>query len=90
MDKMVKIGRPLKLLHSQAGDLLDCVIKYRNGIVDLATNLMILPSSTGGLERSFSVLGRIMTSIRNRLGVDKASKLCFIYSCLKSKDSSVT
>ena len=65
-------------------------IRLPVGLLELASDLMSLPSSTGGLERSFSALGRIMTSGRSRLGVDKAVKLCFIYSYLNSKDASVS
>ena len=65
-------------------------IRLPVGLVELASDLMNLPSSTGGIERSFSALGRIMTSGRSRLGVDKAVKLCFIYSYLNSTDASVS
>jgi hypothetical protein len=50
-----------------------------NGFIEMAQKLMVLPASTAGLERNFSTLSRIITKPRNRLGLDKSSKLCFAY-----------
>ena len=44
--------------------------------------LMSLPSSTASFERSFSTLKDIITDKRNRLGVDKASRLCTVHQSL--------
>jgi len=48
----------------------------------LASKIFVLPSSTGAVERNFSTLANIMTKQRNRLSIDKASKLCRIHNFL--------
>lgn len=48
------------------------------GFVELADSLLRLPASTSGLERSLSNLGRIQCKERSKLGIEKASKLCFV------------
>jgi len=50
----------------------------------LALKLLAMPASSGGLERVFSNFGMIQTKLRNRLGVEKATKLVFCYRMLKS------
>jgi hAT family protein len=57
-------------------------LKEKN--LDTIITLMKLPASTGSLERAFSVLNNIMTDKRNRLGIQKASKLCCIYQTLNN------
>jgi hAT family C-terminal dimerisation region len=52
--------------------------------LELVENLMILPASSSGIERIFSGMGNIITKTRNRLGLEKAEKLCFIFYYLKS------
>lgn len=54
------------------------------GLSKLAKELMMLPASTGAMERCFSTMGSIMTETRNRLGIDKASKICMIYRTLNA------
>lgn len=46
--------------------------------VELVDSLLRLPASTSGLERSLSNLGRIQCKERCNLGIEKASKLCFV------------
>lgn len=55
----------------------------------LASKLFVLPSSTGGVERSFSTLGNIMTKQRNRLSIEKGSKLCRIHNFLKLQQQEI-
>lgn len=52
-------------------------------VVDLMDSFYIMPASTSNLERCFSTLGNIMTKQRNRLSLDKASKLCMINNHFK-------
>lgn len=49
----------------------------------LIRKLFNLPAGSGGIERSFSTLGNIMTKQRNRLSIEKASKLCTIHNHFK-------
>lgn len=55
------------------------------GFSKLASELMLLPASTSPMERCFSTMGSIMTETRNRIGIEKASKLCMIYRVLNSQ-----
>lgn len=45
--------------------------------LELCSDLLKMPSSTAGLERSFSVFNDT-TDKRNRLGLEKAKKIAFI------------
>jgi hypothetical protein len=56
------------------------------GFADLAQKLMTLPASTSGMERCFSTMGSIMTDTRNRIGVEKTSKLCAVNRHLNGKN----
>ena len=49
---------------------------------DLARRLMSSPASSVSIERVFSTFSLIHNKIRNRLGVQKASKLVFCYRML--------
>lgn len=51
--------------------------------VELMETLFLLPASTGGVERSFSTMGNIHTNLRNRLSVEKITKLCCINNYFK-------
>jgi len=53
------------------------------GLVKLTETLFNLPASSASIERSFSTLGNILTKKRNRLGIEKAEKLCYIYQTRK-------
>jgi hypothetical protein len=50
--------------------------------IDMALQLMDAPASSASIERIFSNFSYIHTNIRNRLGVEKASKLVFCYRML--------
>ena len=54
----------------------------------LLKKLFALPASTGGIERSFSTLGNIMSKKRNRLDVEKAGKLCTVHNVLRNSEPS--
>ena len=45
----------------------------------IADRLLKLPSTTAAVERSFSCYSNIYTAKRNRLTIDKASKLVFVF-----------
>ena len=47
-------------------------------LLDTTSTLFLLPASTGGIERCFSTMGNIITKQRNRISVEKATKLCCI------------
>ncbi len=48
----------------------------------LVRSLFSAVASSAGVERVFSTFGFIHSDVRNRLGVDKAAKLSFIYKML--------
>ena len=52
-------------------------------LCDIAIGLLTLPSSSASIERIFSNFGLIQTQLRNRLGIDKASKLVACYRELR-------
>ena len=56
-------------------------------VTDFILQLLIIPASTSSIERCFSTLGNILTKKRNRLGVDKAEKLCMVNRMLATKSS---
>lgn len=58
----------------------DAVTPIVHEIVD---ELLSLPAGTANMERNFSTLGSIITKQRNRLNVEKASKLCSIINHYK-------
>jgi len=47
--------------------------------------LLCAVGSSAGVERIFSTFGLVHSKLRNRLGVEKAGKLVFIYKLLNSK-----
>lgn len=51
--------------------------------IDMAIQLLEAPASSASIERIFSNFSYIHTKIRNRLGVEKASKLVFCYRMLR-------
>jgi len=55
----------------------------------LALKLFVLPSSTGSIERNFSTLGNKMTNQRNRLSIEKGSKLTRIHNFLKLQQQEI-
>jgi hypothetical protein len=52
-----------------------------DSFLTLVNNIFVMPSSSAGIEISFSTLGNIMTPVRNRLGLE--SMLCCIHNQLK-------
>ena len=56
------------------------------GFVPLMIRLHRLPASSASVERVFSSFGLIHSKLRNRLGVEKASKLVFCYRLLRGKN----
>jgi hAT family protein len=56
-------------------------------LLDMVQGLFVLPASTAGIERCFSTMGNIMTKQRNRLSVEKATKLCCINGFFKIQNS---
>lgn len=55
-------------------------------VIDLVTTLHTSYSSTASLERVFSTFGLVHSKLRNRLGIEKAGKLVFLYRVLNSLD----
>ncbi|KAK6186202.1 hypothetical protein SNE40_008287 [Patella caerulea] len=49
------------------------------GMLELVKTLMTAISSSASIERIFSTFGLVHSKLRNRLGVEKAGKLVFIY-----------
>ena len=50
-------------------------------VINLENTLRLLTAvaSLAGVERTFSSFGQVHTKLQNKLGVDKASKLTFLY-----------
>jgi hypothetical protein len=48
----------------------------------LVKTLFTAVASSAGVERLFSTFGFVHSDVRNRLGIEKASKLTFIYRML--------
>lgn len=58
---------------------------YQNsGVIELVEALMTAICSSASIERVFSTFGLVHSKLRNRLGVDKAGKLVFIYRMLNA------
>ena len=51
----------------------------------IAEQLLTAIGSSGGIERIFNTFGYLHSKIRNRLGIEKAAKLKFIYIMLNLK-----
>ena len=56
---------------------------FPSGFIKLAVQLMGSPSSSGSIEHIFSTFGQIHSKLRNRLGLEKATKLVFCYRMLR-------
>ena len=86
MNKDVLRGE-LALTGAQWWELMDKKVgpKLPAGFAKLAKELMFLPASTSAMERCFSTMGSIMSETRNKIGVEKAGKLCMIYRSLNSE-----
>ena len=55
---------------------------YLAKFADMADSLVSAVASSAGLERHFSTMGMNYGTLRSRLGVEKARKLCFLYKQL--------
>ena len=55
-----------------------CIVHVKTEILYLINTLMNAIASSAGIERVFSPFGLVRSKIRNRLGVEKASKLVFL------------
>ena len=53
-----------------------------SGFCNFFANLLTCPSSSASIERLFSIFGLVWTKLRNRLGIEKATKLVKIHRCL--------
>ena len=58
---------------------------FDSQLVDIATDLVGACASSASLERHFSTLGYTYGSLRNRLGVERAGKLTFLFKVFRSK-----
>ena len=56
----------------------------QNEFCTFIVNLMNCPASSASLERMFSTFGMVWSTLRNRLGVEKAEKLVKIYRYVHS------
>jgi len=54
-------------------------------LADIMTHLLSCPASSASVERIFSSFGSIHSKLRNRLGVERATKLVFCYRMLRGK-----
>ncbi|KAI6649837.1 Transposase [Oopsacas minuta] len=55
-------------------------------ITKVAEQLLTAIASSAGIERIFSTFGYIHSKTRNRLGIEKAAKLVFVYRILNMKN----
>jgi len=55
------------------------------GFCNLIHNLLSCPPSSASIERLFSTFGLIWTKLRNKMGVEKATKLVKINKFLNKK-----
>lgn len=58
--------------------------KSARRLAELSSRLLCIPASSTGVERNFSVQGRIHTKLRNRLGAAKIDKLTRVSWFLKN------
>ncbi|XP_050710213.1 uncharacterized protein LOC126994981 [Eriocheir sinensis] len=55
------------------------IVEDKNYFSDLVRKLFTTTASSSGVERIFSSFGLVHSKLRNRLGIEKAAKLVFIY-----------
>ena len=58
---------------------------FGKDVAQVAQKLLTAIASSAGIERLFSTFGYIHSKIRNRLGIEKAAKLVFVYRMLNVK-----
>ncbi len=76
--ELVNTVTPLAWWHSQSSDVNQDMIKLINQLLGAV-------SSRAGVERIFSTFGYVHSKVRNRLGIEKAAKLVFMYKVLNAK-----
>jgi len=77
-DSVVTDVQPLVWWKAQAGRLhLDTI--------SVANQLLTATASSAGVERVFSSFGLVHSKLCNRLGVEKAGKLVFLFKLLNKK-----
>ena len=62
-------------------------VHVKTEILSLINTLMNAIASSASIERVFSTFGLVHSKIRNRLGVEKASKLVFLHRVLTKEDN---
>jgi hypothetical protein len=55
------------------------------GLMNLAISLMVLPASTSTVDQCSNTIGSIMSTHKQKLGLEKALKLCNAYFSLRRK-----
>lgn len=50
--------------------------------VELAEQLLTASASSANVERVFSTFGLVQSDLRNRLGIEKAGKLVFLFKVM--------
>ena len=59
-------------------------IQLEKEMIDIITNLLTSVASSASVERIFSTFGFVNSAVRNRLGIDKAGKLVFLFRALNN------
>lgn len=59
----------------------------KKNFINLCEQLLTAIAATAGLERYFSTFGIVQSTLRNRLGNQKAGKLVFIFKYLNQDQS---
>lgn len=57
--------------------------KISESLCEFAVKLLTMPASSASVERIFSNFGLVQTKLRNRLGLEKATKLVTCYRHLR-------
>ena len=55
-------------------------------LCEITRTLLVMPASSGGIERDFLNFALVQTKLHNRLGVEKATKLVFCFRMLRAKE----
>ena len=77
-DRVEKTMQPLDWWISQKDRLGD-------ELISLANQIFVTTAASANVERVFSIFGLVHSKLRNRLGIDKANKLVFLYKTLNDK-----
>ena len=84
-------GAPFPKSHFEVVDTVDPVTwweslpeaSFPSGYIKFAVQLMGVPASSASIKRIFSSFGQIHSKLRNRLGLERATKLVFCYRILR-------